>query len=253
VEINIAALTIGGVLSYWFASRTLKPLQDAHDAQTRFAADASHELRTPLANMQLENEIFLRQKQFSEDDARELIASNLEEIQRLEALSGNLLALTNYDQVSLERQPVAVAKAVETAQKQLHKAASAKLVTVKTELETATISAHEPSLVQLLTIILDNALKYGPQGGTVRVTGAVHGTQYELHIADEGPGIPPADMPHIFDRLYRGDKARSSTVPGYGLGLALAKEIAEANHAELSVANDTKKGAVFTIMLDLLK
>lgn len=250
IEINIAALTIGGVLSYWFASRTLKPLQDAHDAQTRFAADASHELRTPLANMQLENEIFLRQKHFSEAEARELIASNLEEVRRLEALSSNLLALTTYDGAELPRAPVDVAALTQAAQKQLQNAADAKSMTIQIELEPATVLCHEASLTQLLAILLDNAVKYGPQNGAVQLRGTTRGSQYDLSVADNGPGIPPADLPHIFDRLYRGDKARSSAVPGYGLGLALAKEIADANHAVITAANASDAGAVFTLSLE---
>ena len=92
--INVAALAVGGVLAYWFAGRTLGPIEEAHQAQTRFATDASHELRTPLTNLKLENEVFLRQKHFAEAEARELINSNLEEVQRMEGLSANLLALT---------------------------------------------------------------------------------------------------------------------------------------------------------------
>jgi signal transduction histidine kinase len=81
--INLFALAMGGLLSYWFAGRTLKPLEEAHETQARFTADASHELRTPLANMRLENEVFLRQKSFTEQEAREQLHSNLEEVQRL--------------------------------------------------------------------------------------------------------------------------------------------------------------------------
>jgi K+-sensing histidine kinase KdpD len=203
--------------------------------------------------MQLENEIFLRQKHFSEQDARDLISSNLEEIQRLEALSGNLLALTNYERAALELTPLKVKNIVNAAQKQLQKVADAKKVHIEADIQAGLIQGHEPSLVQLLTIIMDNAIKYGPHGGKVLLKGTAQGSQYALSITDEGPGIPAVDLPHIFDRLYRGDKARSSTVPGYGLGLALAKEIADANHAGLTVTNGAKKGATFTVMFAVLK
>src|ERR1044072_4369389 len=94
VLLNLTALVVGGFLSYWFAGRTLRPIRRAHEAQARFTADASHELGTPLANIRAENEVFLRQKKFSDSDARDLIESNLEEVQRLEQLSSDLLGLT---------------------------------------------------------------------------------------------------------------------------------------------------------------
>ena len=102
IWINIGAFVLGGLFSYWFAGRTLHPIEEAHKAQARFASDASHELRTPLTNMKVENEVFLRQKQFSENEARELIGSNLEEVERLENLSTSLLDLTRYAQTPLK-------------------------------------------------------------------------------------------------------------------------------------------------------
>src|ERR1019366_4055548 len=97
IWINTVALVLGGLMSYWFAGITLKPIEEAHKAQLRFASDASHELRTPLTNMKVENEVFLRQKQFTEDEARNVINSNLEEVQRLENLSNSLLELSRFD------------------------------------------------------------------------------------------------------------------------------------------------------------
>jgi len=252
--INMFALAIGGLLSYWFAGRTLRPIEEAHEAQARFTADASHELRTPLANMRLENEVFLRQKHFTEEEGREQIQSNLEEIQRLERLSNNLLALHQYGQAALTRSPVAVKKIVEEAISQVKMAAAAKHVKVRTELDDGPVLAHHESLVQLMDILLDNALKYGSKGREVLMSGKALPRQgrYILAVSDKGPGLAESDIPYLFDRLYRGDKARSTKVAGYGLGLALAKEIAQANGAMISAHNNPGGGAVFEVSLALV-
>lgn len=252
--INLFALAIGGLLSYWFAGRTLRPIEEAHEAQARFTADASHELRTPLANMRLENEVFLRQKHFTEEEGREQIESNLEEVRRLERLSNNLLALHQYGQAALTRGPVAVKKIVDEAISQVHVAAMAKKVTIRKELDDGPVLAHHDSLVQLMDILLDNALKYGAKGGEVLIRGQafVRSGRYVLSVQDKGPGLAIADIPHIFERLYRGDKARSTKVPGYGLGLALAKEIAMANGATITARNHSEGGALFELSLVLV-
>lgn len=253
VLINIAALAIGGALSYWFAGRTLKPIEEAHIAQARFATDASHELRTPLTNLRLENEVFLRQKHFTEMEARELIHSNLEEVQRLEGLSSNLLALTQYGHTPLSLVGTPVMAIIAGAIKQKQKAAEDKEVSIKNESVAAKVLGHQDSLEQALSILLDNAIKYGPEGGTVTIGGKSDDNHYLLWVQDEGPGVSAHDMPHIFERLYRGDKARTSKTGGYGLGLALAQIIAKANGAELKVQNVPGGGACFILRIPQVK
>lgn len=251
ILINIVALVAGGLLSYWFAGRTLRPIEEAHETQKRFAADASHELRTPLTNMKLENEVFLRGEHFSEAEARELIRSNLEEVQRLETLSTNLLDLTQIGQAALTRTKLDVRQLVADSVRQVRKSVSARKANIEQQVEAADIRGHHDSLVQLLGLVLDNALKYGPEKGRVLVRGSRHDEQFVIEIIDEGPGIDEADLPFIFDRLFRGDKARSRS-GGYGLGLALAKEIAAANDAVITARNNEgAPGACFAITLPL--
>jgi two-component system, OmpR family, sensor histidine kinase CiaH len=253
ILINLAALIIGGVLSYWYAGRTLKPIEDAHEAQRRFAADASHELRTPLANLKLENEVFLRQKSFKPKEAKQLIESNLEEVQRLESLAVNLLSLTQYEQAELKLQTLDVKSLVTDAITQVAKLADAKKVTFEQDVASAHVLGNAESLTQLLVIVLDNALKYGPDKSKVFIDGAQNDGRYSLSIRDQGSGIALVDLPHIFDRLYRGDKARTSSTGGYGLGLALAREIARANEATITARNIKGSGARFTIILNAAK
>jgi signal transduction histidine kinase len=256
VFLNLGVLILGGLVSYWFAGRTLKPIADTHEAQARFVADASHELRTPLANIRAENEVFLRQKDFSPEETRELVQSNLEEVQRLEHLSRDLLALTQYGQTDLPAGPVGVEPLVQEVLSQMNKVFDKRQVKIEQRLEKADVQANHESLVRLLTILLDNAVKYGPEAGTIFVAGARHGSNYVMTVRDEGKGIAAKDLPHIFDRLYRGDPARATTTSGYGLGLALAQEIVQANHGSIRAYNTTgghKSGAVFSVQLPIAR
>ena len=247
--INLGALVIGGLASYWFAVRTLRPIEEAHEAQKRFASDASHELRTPLTIMKTENEVFLRQKSFTEAEARELISSNLEELDRLERLSTSLLALTQYEDTAVQLKTLHVTRVVDDAVKSAKK--TAPTLDVQIKVAPAKISGDRDSLVRLLGILLDNAAKYGPSDQTVFIEGKKSGDRYILLVRDHGPGVAAEDLPHIFERLYRGDKARSSNIPGHGLGLALAHRIATVNKAQLSASNSPKGGAIFTMELRL--
>lgn len=253
VLLNIGALILGGLVSYWFAGRTLKPIAQAHEAQTRFVADASHELRTPLANIRAENEVFLRQKSFTARETRELVTSNLEEVQRLEHLSRDLLALTQYGQTDLTMGPIEVDDLADDAMSQIKKIMEARLVKVERQLQPAQLQGNQESLARLLVILFDNAVKYGPASGTIYIAGARHGSQYVITIRDEGKGIAVKDLPYIFDRLYRGDPARAATTSGYGLGLALAREIVQANQGSIKAYNAPKGGAVFSVQLPVAK
>lgn len=247
--LDLGVLAVGAVLSYWYAGRTLRPIEQAHEEQKRFTADASHELRTPLASMRLENEVFLRQKNFSEKDARDLIGSNLEEVARLERLATNLLSLHQYEAGALVRYPVAISKIVKDAVEHTKRTSDVGKRAFETKIQPATVLADKESITQLLSILLDNAVKYGAKDGSIEITGVRDDSGYSLAVRDHGPGISEEDLPHIFERMYRGDKARSSKVAGHGIGLSLAQQIAEANEAELSAANHPSGGAIFTLIL----
>jgi len=247
--LDLVLLAAGAVMSYWYAGRTLAPIEEAHEQQKRFTADASHELRTPLASMRLENEVFLRQKNFTEQAAREQLASNLEEVGRLEKLAGNLLALNRYEQTATAHAPVVITDVVHEAVDRAKQSKDAKKITFAIDLVPAKVDINRESVVELLTILLDNAVKYGPKDGKVEISGLLQDESYVVTVRDHGPGITAVDLPHIFERMYRGDKARSSKVAGHGIGLSLAKQIAEANEATLAAGNARGGGAVFTLTL----
>ncbi len=249
VLLNLTLLAIGAVLSYWYAGRTLRPIEAAHEQQKRFTSDASHELRTPLTAMKLENEIFLRQKEFTPADARQLIASNLEEVDRLERLATNLLALNQYEQGTVPHAQTNITEVVNEAIASVKRHKEARGIAFAADVQPAQVDINQESIIQLLGILLDNAVKYGPRESTVEVSGALHGDNYALTVRDHGPGIAEADLPHIFERMYRGDKARSSRVSGHGIGLSLARQIAAANDATLEAHNHPDGGAEFVLHL----
>lgn len=246
---DVGVLAVGALLSYWYAGRTLRPIEQVHEQQKRFTADASHELRTPLASMKLENEVFLRQKHFDETAARELIGSNLEEVDRLEKLATNLLALNHYEQGVVDHSPAVVEELVAAAIAEVHRHKDARKTKFTKDITPAKVDVNRDSIVELLSILLDNAVKYGPASGPVEISGRMEDGRYVLKVRDHGPGIAEADLPHIFERMYRGDKARSSKVSGHGIGLSLARQIAEANEAVLAVDNAEDGGAIFTLTL----
>lgn len=247
--LDIGLLILGAVVSYWYAGRTLKPIEEAHEQQKRFTSDASHELRTPLTSMKLENEIFLRQKSFHESEARDLIASNLEEVERLEKLATNLLSLSKYEYGEMAHEPVVISELVDAAIEQIKRNKVAKKTLFMTDLTPAKVDVNRESIIELLSILLDNAVKYGGDGGKVEISGRMQEGAYEMTVRDYGPGIAEEDLPHIFERMYRGDKARSSKVSGHGIGLSLAQEIAEANEATLTATNAPGGGALFSLTL----
>jgi two-component system sensor histidine kinase CiaH len=247
--IDLVLLIAGAFLSYWYAGRTLKPIEEAHEAQKRFTSDASHELRTPLASMRLENEVFLRQKGFKESEARDLIGSNLEEVARLERLATNLLALNQYEHSEVTKRQVAIADVVHDAVERSKRSTAAAGARFTVTVADADVMIERESITELITILLDNALKYGPKGGAVVVLGIAEENNYVLAVRDHGTGIAEEDLPHIFDRMYRGDKARSSKISGHGIGLSLARQITRVNGAKLTAANHPDGGAVFTLTL----
>lgn len=249
IILDIVLLAAGAVVSYWYAGRTLAPIEEVHEQQKRFTSDASHELRTPLASMRLENEVFLHQKNFTEKEARGQLISNLEEVDRLEKLATNLLAINRYEQTATAHAPVVIGDIVDEAVARAKQGKDAKKVVFVQDLTPAKVDVNRESMVELLAILLDNAVKYGPRDGKVEIAGLLKDEQYTMTVRDHGPGIADVDLPHIFERMYRGDKARSSKVAGHGIGLSLAKQIADANEAAITAGNAPGGGAVFTLTL----
>ena len=252
ILMNLLILLLGGLLSWWLARWTLTPIESAMESQGRFASDASHELRTPLAAIQSENEVALRNPKLTLQRAKEVLRSNLEEAQRLRALSETLLRLAHTDASDTAPAPVTLSAAVSDAINACLKSAQDKNIAIDDDIPKMTVLADTAGLTQALSVLLENAIKYSDVGKTVRLQASRHDKEGWLSVVDEGVGIAPKDLPHIFERFYRADTSRNKQkADGHGLGLPLAAQIVHQLGGEITATSRVGKGSTFTIKLPL--
>ena len=250
VYINLVIFIAGGLGSYFLARRTLRPIEEAHEAQSRFTSDASHELRTPLAAMKTELEVNLRDSTLSETESKQLLESNLEEVNKLISLTQMLLQLSRMDFNKMEREPVDVVHLLDEKLK-LYKNVSKRFDV--TSRKKAVASANEPAISELIGILIDNALKYSPKDSKISIRVFVKLLMVGFEIHNTGEPIPEDELPKIFDRFYRVDSSRTNgSVNGYGLGLSIAKKIIEVHHGDLQVSSN-EDGTTFTFYLPIIR
>jgi signal transduction histidine kinase len=202
--------------------------------------------------MKSEIEVALRDEKMSLLDAKKLLQSNLEEIDRLNALSNSLLQLagnnTRLDPTTL--QDCSVKEIIDRAIAHTKNAAGKKNVRIIVKNIEGSVEGDPWGLSDVVTTILDNAIKYSNSGTEVTVSSERDKHGVTLHITDHGIGIHATDIPHIFDRFYRADVSRSkSSVDGYGLGLAIAQKIIELHHGVIHVKSVPESGSTFTVRI----
>jgi two-component system sensor histidine kinase CiaH len=254
VLINVAILIGGGILSYYLARRTLRPIEEVHHAQSRFTADASHELRTPLAVMQTEIEVALMDPKLSLADAKQQLNSNLEELTKLTSLTEGLLQLSRFDNNGLVKTKIDLKSLVKDTAERAKPRSAQKNITIKTKLtDDIYVSADKTSLEEALLTILDNAIKYSPNKSSIYVEITKKASHAFISIKDEGVGISEDNLEHIFERFYQADSSRNKlATDGFGLGLAIAKSIVDGHGGEITATSQLKKGSTFTIKLPLV-
>ncbi|HEX2828376.1 MAG TPA: ATP-binding protein [Burkholderiales bacterium] len=231
----------------------LDRLQQSFETQRRFTADASHELRSPLSRLRTELEVMLRRPREPQEYV-ETLRSCMDEVERLTLLVEELLTLARVDagHERLTEETVLLGVVAEEAVKRVHPVARQRGVQI--ELDAANeVLARIPhgSAGLVLTNLLDNAVKFSAPGSRVHLRIAVEGRQSLVSVVDHGPGIADEEMPHIFERFYRGSRARADSTRGFGLGLALSQAIVEAHGGRLEAANRVEGGAVFTVRLPM--
>ena len=231
----------------------LDRLESAHTTQQRFTADVSHELRTPLTVLRGEIEVALRKPRTAED-YREVLVSNKEEIERLSRLTENMLALAHVDvgDAITQRELVNVSELCTGVAARLHTLANERQITLQQEeatTEPLSVSGDRVALERVVLNLVENALRYSPAGEHVTVRVAKTPPWIEIQVSDTGGGIAPEHLPHLFERFYRVDKARSRSHGGSGLGLSIVKALVEAHGGSVSVESAVGRGSTFTVRL----
>jgi len=244
-EIGMLAATV---------NEMIERLEDSFKQIRQFSADASHELKTPLTILKGEMEIALR----STGDAsamRETITSSLEEVERMSSIVKNLLDLTKIgvEKEAVPMQRVHLEKILLERFEHFRRFALDRGLTLKVvKNERAVVEADPLRIGQLFYNLIDNAIKYTPKRGRVELSVSRDGGDAVFMVKDTGVGIKEADLPHIFDRFYRVDKARASDTGGAGLGLSICREIAETYGGGISAKSPSGKGTTFMVRLPLV-
>lgn len=231
----------------------LARLESSFREQQRFVADASHELRTPLAILRGETDVALTQPR-SLDEYKSSLTLIKDEAERLSRIVEDLFILARqpFEARAIKKEPMnlreivgecARAAQVLAAQKDLHLTVDAK--------SPVTLTGDDELVKRLVLNLLDNAVKYTPEGGEISVKLTQQNGTALMIVSDSGIGIPQGDLPHVFDRFYRVDKARSRALGGAGLGLSIADWIVKAHGGELRVQSAPGKGSAFTVELPL--
>jgi signal transduction histidine kinase len=223
------------------------------DRSRDFLADVSHELRTPIAALLTFNEL-LTERAGDDPVARaEFLDSSRVQLERLDWLAQNLLELSKLESglVLLDLRPDDLRTAVESAVEQAMPSANRRKVTLTMSLPDAPVRIrHDPPRIgQVLTNLIGNAIKFTPPGGSVSIVLRPHGDGARIDVTDTGVGIDASELPHIFDRFYRGSRANEARGSGSGLGLAIVRSIVDMHHGSIAVDSQLGTGSRFTVSL----
>lgn len=232
---------------------TLARLENSFRRTRQFSADVSHELRTPLTILQGETEVGIKWVK-EPDEFRELLQSNLDEIKRMSNIIEALLELSRMEEggVKLELQEIGLRALFEELVQQRSILVREKELHIRLEAaKELYVWGDWLRLRQVFANLIDNAIKYTPEGGAITLTLEEVDARVRVEVTDTGPGIPAEDIPFIFDRFYRVDKARNRAHGGSGLGLSLAKTFTEAHGGRIEVVSKVGSGSTFIVHLPL--
>lgn len=254
LSVNVVILILSGGLGYLLAGKTLQPIQKMVDEQNQFVSDASHELKTPLTALKTSLEVHQRDKKLSLKTAKILIKDSLKEVNKLQSLVEGLLQLALYEQSPTQfiTEPVSMLKLVKQSVESMKPLANEKKIKIAYQIDNLTVKGNFDKLLELIVILLDNAIKYSSQQSQITILARKSGSWAMVEVKDQGVGIGAISLPKIFDRFYKVDESRTHQGNNsYGLGLSIAKKIVQAHGGKIEVESQEKKGTTFKIALPI--
>lgn len=254
IIINGVIFIISGSLSYFLAGLTLSPIQKMTEDQKRFISDASHELKTPITALKAMLEVSLRDPKLNLNESKKVLTDAVFATNQLKTLSDSLLELNhlNDNGSSLNFQPISIKKLMVESVKKIKPKADKKKITIKSLPIIGNIIVDNQKIEELFLILLDNAIKYSPKSSTIKFIAIQKDKHLIIKIIDQGIGISSKDLPHIFDRFYRADNARTkNNASGYGIGLSIAQKIVDQHHGKITVNSQLNSGSQFIISLPI--
>ncbi len=247
----VAIVLIALLLSHW----ALKPVERAWEQQRQFVADASHELKTPLSVILANTQILMNDESKIPEESRRWIRGTSDEAERMRGLVEELLELARTEggaSSARANAPVDLSSLVEGDALQFDAVAYERGCGIETNVvDGISVLGDQDQLDRLLKTLIDNACKYAARGTQIKVTLEKNGSHALFVATNQGESIPEEDLPRVFDRFWRSDKARARSTGGYGLGLAIAKGIAESHGGKIWATSDDVQGTSFYVKLPI--
>jgi signal transduction histidine kinase len=262
-----AALLLFSIGGGWMlAGLATRPIRTALEQQRQFIDDAAHQIGTPLTIIQARAELALQtdmedEKTVTLGSGRHVLRNSLLEVidesQRLHLLARELLTLARLDrgQLDIKQDLLALNEVLDEVYQQIRPLAITSGLEARLEVppEVVTVCGDFERLCELILILVDNAIKYTPQGGKVTLALVNTGTQAQVQVRDSGLGIAPEDLPHIFERFYRIHSDKLTNIRGHGLGLAIARRLVEVHRGSLNAESGIGQGTTMTVTLPSVK
>ena len=239
---------LSSLVGYLLAKRTLKPIKEAHIAQVRFSEEASHELKTPLTSLKIATELALIRSRTNPKEIVNTLKDNLKDITTLENLINYLLLIARGEKED-QFEDVNTTEISKLAVDNVSLLAKSKKIKIDTKIVNINLRASKFKMIQLLSILLDNAIKYSPKGTKIFLSISKYNNQAIIKVKDNGRGIAKDEVDHIFERYYRSKDSKSKN--GFGLGLSLAKDIVNKHKGQIKVESKVDDGSTFIIRLPL--
>ena len=251
LTIDLIVFLLTAFLSYYLSGKTLKPIKEVLELQKRFTADASHDLRTPLAIITTETEVLLSSKSNNIQEYKNALISNLEEANKMKVLVSDLLTLARTENLNNNSnlETVEIKNVIHNILQRFDFQMKAKNISLSTQYSVnGNISIHKHNFERVIQNILQNAINYTKENGTISVNVSKIKSNFVIEIQDNGVGISQKDLPYIYDRFYKAEHSRNDN-SGSGLGLAIAKQIILQHGGQIKIESEIGVGTKVIILI----